>query len=94
MNDVGTARDRAWLAVIDLLGDAAPMTVSKIATGANVHENTARSVLHVAEEYDLLERDSPQAHTYQPNIGPLGDVADPDVRRAIRTLIAESNRED
>lgn len=89
-----TARDRAWLAVIDLLGDAAPMKVAQIARGGNVSDDTARSVLHVAEDYGLLERDSPQAHTYHPNIGPLGDVADPEYRRAIRTLIAEAHRED
>ena len=93
-SDKATPRDRAWLAVIDLLGDAHPMTLDDIAQGGNVHENTARAVLHVAEDYDLLERDSPQAHTYHPTIGPLGDVDDPEYRRAIRTLIAESNRED
>jgi hypothetical protein len=96
MSDKETPRDRAWLAVIDLLEDAQPMTVRQIAEGGNVHEDTARAVLHVAEseEYGLLERDSPQAHTYHPTIGPLGDVADPEYRRAIRTLIAEANRED
>ena len=92
--DVGTARDRAWLSVIDLLGDAAPMTVTKIAEGANVHLNTARSVLHVAEAYGLLTRDTPQAHTYHPNIGPLANVANPEYRRAIATLIGEANQED
>lgn len=88
-----TARDRAWLAVIDLLADAQPMTVRQIADGGNVHENTARAVLHVAEDYGLLGRDSPQAHTYEPTIGPLGDVDDPEYRRAIRTLIAEAKED-
>jgi predicted transcriptional regulator len=92
MSNKETPRDRAWLAVIDLLVDAQPMKVAQIARGGNISDDTARSVLHVAEEYGLLERDSPQAHTYYSTIGPLGDVADPEYRRAIRTLIAEANQ--
>jgi len=88
-----TARDRAWLAVIDLLAGAQPMTVRQIAEGGNVHENTARAVLHAAEDYDVLERETEQGHTYYPTIGPLGDVADPEYRRAIRTLIAEAQED-
>lgn len=90
----GTARDRAWLAVIDLLAGAQPMTVRKIADGGNVHENTARAVLHVAEAYGVLSREKEHSHTYEPTIGPLGDVTDPEYRRAIRTLIAEAKQED
>lgn len=88
-----TPRDKAWLAVIDFLGDAAPMTVKDITKGANVHENTARAVLHVAEDYDVLERETEQGHTYYPTIGPLGDVDDPEARRAIRTIIAKSKED-
>ncbi|MFC7232968.1 hypothetical protein ACFQMM_23215 [Saliphagus sp. GCM10025308] len=94
MSDEATPRDRAWLAVIDLLADAHPMTVKDIADGGNVSTDTARAVLHVAEDYGLLTRDKPQAHTYRPNIGPLAHVDDPEYRRAIATLIGEANMED
>ena len=89
-----TPRDRAWLAVINLLGDAAPMQVSQIADSGNVSTDTARAVLHVAEDCDMLERETEQGHTYYPTIGPLGDVDDPEYRRAIRTLIREAKMED
>lgn len=89
-----TPRDRAWLAVIDLLVDADPMTTSDIANGGNVSTDTARAVLHVAEDYGVLTRDSPQAHTYHPSIGALAHVEDPEYRRAIATLIGEANMED
>ena len=94
MSDKETPRDRAWLGVIDLLADAQPMKVAQIARGGNVSKDTARTVLHVAEDYDVLERETEQGHTYYPTIGPLGDVDDPEYRRAIRTLIAEANMGD
>lgn len=87
-----TPRDRAWLAVVDLLADASSIQVDDIAQGGNVHPNTARAVLRVAETYDVLQRESSQAHTYHPTIGPLAHVDDPSYRRAIQTLIGEAKQ--
>lgn len=88
-----TPRDRAWLAVIDLLADASSMSVEDISEGGNVHSNTARAVLHVAEDYGVVERETEQGQTYFPVIGALGMPEDREYRRAVMTLIAESKQQ-
>lgn len=87
-----TARDKAWIAVIGRLADYQPIQVSDVASDAGVHDETARIVLRVAEDFDLLEREKEQGHTYYPTVE-LGYVEDPDVRKAIRTLVAQNQLE-
>jgi hypothetical protein len=93
MSEKETPRDRAWLAVIDLLEGAQDIQVDQIAQGGNVSTDTARAVLRVAEHYDVLERETEQGHTYHPNIGALAHVDNPEYRRMIATLIGEANQE-
>lgn len=87
-----TARDKAWIAVIGRLADYQPIQVSDVASDAGVHDETARIVLRVAEDYDLLERENEQGHTYYPCVE-IGYVSDPEVRGAIRALVAQHRLE-
>lgn len=91
MTEEKTARDRAWLAVIDALRNGHDVRTDDIVDDADVSDQTARAVLRVAEDAGLFHRESPRAQTWMVDIGPLADVDDDGYRRAIQTLIAEEN---
>ena len=86
-----TTRDKAWLAVIDSLRKESDTDARTIADRAGVSLDTARRVLHVAEDDGLYHRDGDRDHTYQVDVGPLADVNDAEYRRAVETLIQESS---
>lgn len=86
-----TKRDQVWLAVIDALRNHNPIQTDDITENVDVSAKTARAVLGVAEDEELLRRESPRAQTWYPNIGPLGEVDDSEYQRLILDLLAESN---
>ncbi|WP_207588498.1 hypothetical protein [Halomontanus rarus] len=88
-----TARDRTWLVVIDALRDGRDLTTADVVEDADVSDQTARGVLRVAQDEDLLSRESERAQTWHVAIGPLGEVEDWEYRRAIETLIEEAKSE-
>jgi len=88
-----TTRDKAWLDVIECLRASEDTDARTIADRAGVSLDTARRVLHVAEEDGLFDRDGDHDHIYKVDVGPLGDVADPEYRRAIATLIEEAKED-
>lgn len=53
-----TARDRAWLDVIDALRNHQNIQARGVADGAGVSTDTASRVLRVAEDAGLYERES------------------------------------
>jgi len=62
-----------------------------VAESADVSRDTAQAVLHVAEDADLLERDSPQTHWFYPAMGVVFqfDEDDDQLRRLFRDVLAE-----
>ena len=67
-----TKRDQVWMIVIDAIQRHNPVQTDDITDNVDVSAKTARAVLGVAEDKDLLRRDSPRAQTWYPTIGPLG----------------------
>ena len=88
-----TARDRAWLEVINALRNHQTLQASGVAERADVSSDTASRVLKVAENNGLIERESEQKHTYWPVIGPLGDVDDAEYQRLILDLLSEAKED-
>lgn len=85
-----TARDRAWLQVIDRLRSGVDTTTRSVADDADVSMDVAREVLHAAEDAGLYSRETDRDHIYRVDIGPLAEVQDDSYRRYIRDIIAES----
>jgi predicted transcriptional regulator len=83
-------RDAVWLVIVRHLRAHEPLHIDDITDTVEVSAKTARAILRVAQEAGLLRQESPQAQTWWPAIGPLGEVEDPEYRRAIETLIAEA----
>lgn len=93
MTSERTPRDRAWLDIIqNSLTTGEALTAQDVQERADVGDTTARAVLHGAEDTGLLERDSPQAHTYYPSLAFVMEFEDDDLRRLFRDVMADERR--
>jgi response regulator of citrate/malate metabolism len=64
-----TIRDRVWAVVIDtLILDYISMTATEVADAADVSQDTARTVLQIAEDLGLVTRETEQGQVYKPDV--------------------------
>ena len=80
-----TPRDRAWLTAIDALRDGRDLQTDDVTEQADVSDQTARAVLRVAQEAELLARESPRAQTWHVDV----ELAGHD-ERTMNTLVSDA----
>lgn len=86
-----TARDRAWLVVINALLNNEDLQTSDITEEADVSADTARAVLGVAEseEVGLFYRDSPRAQTWHSAVAPVVTLDDYSMQESAMPLLRQ-----
>jgi len=85
-----TARDRAWMVIIDALQNQSSIKSQDVMDRANISRPVAKRVLHAAEYNGLLKRETDHSHTYKPAMWLVRSIEDPSYQRAVETLIEEA----